>query len=52
VREQFHRLLAQSLRTAAVQAHGIDGCGPTRLQQALGLLRAGGTSNFLGTLQG
>jgi len=41
VRAQFHRSLTELLQTAGIQAHPIGGSGPTRLQQALGLLRAG-----------
>jgi nicotinamide riboside kinase len=40
VRDEFHRLLAELLRAAGIQAHPIDGCGPARFERALGLLQA------------
>jgi len=41
VRAQFHRSLVELLQTAGIRAHEIYGCGPARLQRALGLLQAG-----------
>jgi nicotinamide riboside kinase len=40
VRAQFHRSLLDLLQTAGIPVHQIDGCGPARLQRALGLLQA------------
>jgi len=40
VRDEFHRLLTEVLQTANIQADPIDGCGPARVERALGLLQA------------
>jgi nicotinamide riboside kinase len=42
VRAQFHRLLAQLLRTADIQAHSIEGGGEARILRARGLLESSG----------